>query len=181
MALVDGGRVCDIELADVELSADCLIGPEGEADGRLAAAFDAGVAALCAESLGIQRKLLDASVEYSKQRRQFGRAIGEFQVLQHRMADMFIKVEESASMTYVATLRLSAPPAERAAEVSAAKVAVDQAARFVGQAAVQIHGGMGITKELPVADCFARLTMIAQELGSTDFHLRRYETYSFAA
>lgn len=179
--IVDDIGACDIELTDVEVAPDQVIGTPFETEARLAAAFDAGVAALCAESLGVQRNLLEATVEYAKQRRQFGKPISEFQVLQHRMADMFIKVEESASMTYLAALRLDAHPLERAAEVSAAKVAVDHCARFVGQAAVQIHGGMGITRELPVADYFARLTMISQELGSTDFHARRYESYSFAA
>jgi len=138
------------------------------------------VAALCMESLGIQRRLLAETVDYTKQRRQFGRPLADFQVLQHRMADMFIKTEESVSMAYFASLSLDKSEAERAGCVSAAKVAVDESARFVGQEAVQLHGGMGVTRELPIADCFTRLTAISHQLGSTDYHMRRYERLSFA-
>ena len=156
-----------------------MIDGNGKASARLAEAFDMGVAALCAEALGIQRMLLGWTVEYAKQRKQFGRPIGDFQVLQHRMAEMFVRVEESASMTYLLTARLSETPEQRAKFVSAAKVLIDQSARFVGESAVQIHGGMGMTKELPIADYFSRLVAIAHQLGSTEYHFRRYEAASF--
>lgn len=177
--LVDGTRVADLILTDVSATSAALITEGADAVRRTEAAFDSGVAALCAESLGIQRMLLHWTVAYSKERQQFGRPIGQFQVLKHRMAEMFIKVEEAASMTYLATVRLAEVPAERAKIVSAAKVACDQSARFVGQQAVQIHGAMGLSKELPIADYFSRLTVIAQQLGSTDYHLSRYEAASF--
>lgn len=178
---VDGQGAADIELSQVRVPAAHQIAQGDDAARRCELALDAGVASLCAEALGIQRHLLETTVEYAKQRKQFGRPIGEFQVLQHRMADMFMKVEESASMTYVASMRLDAPADERALSISAAKVAIDQAGRFIGQAAVHLHGGMGITKELPVADYFARMTSITQELGSTEFHLQRYEKVSLGA
>lgn len=177
--LVDGSRCADLSLTDVEIEESAFVARGKEAADRMAEAFDAGVVGLCAEALGIQRMLLQWTVEYAKQRQQFGRPIGDFQVLQHRMATMFIKVEETASMTYLATAHLESRSAERAKIASAAKVAIDQAGIFVGQQAVQIHGGMGMSKELPVADCFSRLTVIAHQLGSTDYHMGRYEAHSF--
>ncbi|VWX50579.1 acyl-CoA dehydrogenase family protein [Novosphingobium sp. 9U] len=169
-ALVSGKSMANLTFQDV---------PSLSLGARdIALALDRGVAALCAEALGIQRSLLVATVDYSKQRKQFGRPIADFQVLQHRMADMYIKVEETASMAMMACLFLDEPEDERAKAISAAKVAVDQASKVVGESAVQIHGGMGITRELPVADMFARLTEIAQELGSTEYHLRRFENSS---
>ena len=174
-AMVDGSRYSDIVFSDVETPLQGLIAEGQDACKRFAEAFDAAVAALCAEALGIQRMLLEWTVDYARQRKQFGRPIADFQVIKHKMAEMFIKVEESASMTYMATSHLIHTPFERAKLVSAAKVLVDQSARFVGEAAVQIHGGMGMTKELPVADYFSRLVSISQQLGSTEYHLNRYE------
>lgn len=179
--LVDGGRCADIHFENVVVPAEAMIARGEDAASRVLASFDAGVAALCAECLGIQRMLLHWTLDYSKQRKQFGKAIGEFQALQHRMAEMFIKVEESFSATIMAAASLSAPAESRAKSVSAAKVLIDQASRFVGEAAVQIHGGMGMSKELPVADYFTRLVAIAHQLGSTEYHFQRYEAASFAA
>jgi alkylation response protein AidB-like acyl-CoA dehydrogenase len=178
--LVDGIQCADISLTDVEVEEGAVVARGKEAADRIAEAFDAGVVGLCAEALGIQRMLLKWTVDYAKQRQQFGRPIGDFQVLQHRMATMLIKVEETASMTYLATAHLKNGSSGREKVVSAAKVAIDQAGLFVGQQAVQIHGGMGMSKELPIADCFSRLTVIAQQLGSTEYHFGRYEAHSFA-
>lgn len=178
-AMVDGSRWSDLSLNGVVVPADSLIAEGADASARLANAFDAGVAALCAEALGIQRRLLGWTVDYARQRKQFGRPIWDFQVLQHRMAEMFIRVEESTSMTYMLTARLSDAPERRAKFASAAKVLVDQCARVVGESAVQIHGGMGMTRELPIADYFSRLVAISHQLGSTEFHFRRYEAASF--
>ena len=121
------------------------------------------------------RRLLADTVEYAKQRKQFGAPIARFQVLQHRMVDMFMALEQSISMTYMATLKLDAADAERGRAVSAAKVQIGKAARFVGQAAIQIHGGMGMTDELAVSHYFKRATMIESQLGSADYHLARIE------
>lgn len=178
--LVDGVQCADISLTDVEIEESALIAGRQDATRRMAEAFDAGVAGLCAEALGIQRMLVEWTVEYAKQRQQFGQPIGNFQALQHRMARMFIKVEEAASMTYLSTIHLASAPDQRAKFTSAAKVVIDQSGLFIGQQAVQIHGGMGMSKELPIADYFSRMTVIAQQLGSADYHLRRYEAQSFA-
>jgi alkylation response protein AidB-like acyl-CoA dehydrogenase len=118
--------------------------------------------------------LLDATVEYSKTRKQFGVPIAKFQVLQHRMVDMFMQYEQSVSITLRATLKLGDYRRERAKAASAAKVQVGRAGRFVGQQAVQIHGGMGMTDELNVGHYFKHLTMLDTLYGNVDYHLKRY-------
>lgn len=178
---VDGSWLSEIAIDRLAVSAGDLITGGAFALERVAAARDAGLAALCAESVGIQRRLLELTVAYAKERRQFGRPIGDFQALQHRMADMFIKVEEATSMTLMATLHLAADDAECREAVLMAKIAVDQSARLLGQSAIQIHGGMGMTRELPVADYVSRLSVIGLQLGSTDDLLRQFEGLSFAA
>lgn len=118
------------------------------------------------------------TVDYSKTRKQFGTPIGKFQVLQHRMADMFIEHEQSISMTYMATLKLDEDDVTRKKAASAAKVRIGQAGRFVGQQSIQIHGGMGMTDELAIGHYFKRLTMIDPEFGNVDHHLKRYTELS---
>lgn len=147
----------------------------GDADGLdfIEQVFDEATTALCAEACGVMQSLVDITVDYTKQRKQFGRAIAEFQVLQHRMVDMLIEVKQSAAITRTARLKLDTP--DRASVVSAAKSRVGRACRAVSQAAVQLHGGIGIADETPVSHYFRRALMIEQELGSTDFHLDRYE------
>ena len=118
------------------------------------------------------------TIDYARQRKQFGVPISSFQVLQHRMVDMFMHVEQSVSMTYMATLKLDESDDERKKAASAAKVQIGKACKFVGQSAIQIHGGMGMTDELAVGHYFKRCTMIEGLFGSVDHHLRRYETLS---
>jgi alkylation response protein AidB-like acyl-CoA dehydrogenase len=120
------------------------------------------------------RKVLADTVEYAKQRHQFGQPIGSFQALQHRMVDMHMEVEQAVAAVYLAVLNLDAEPAVRAKAVSAAKVTVGRAARFVGQQAVQLHGGMGMTEELAIGHYFKRLTALQYEFGSSDHHRTRY-------
>ena len=138
---------------------------------------DEAIAAHASEAVGAMRVLVNATVEYSKTRKQFGVPIGKFQVLQHRMVDMFMNAEQSASITYMVTLKLGENEVERKKAASAAKVQIGKAGRFVGQQAVQIHGGMGMTDELAVSHSFRRATAIELELGTTDFHLTRYASY----
>jgi alkylation response protein AidB-like acyl-CoA dehydrogenase len=120
------------------------------------------------------RRVLADTVSYTKQRTQFGQPISRFQVLQHRMVDMYLEVEQAAAATYLAMFSLDAEDTERARAVSAAKVTIARAARFVGQNAVQLHGGMGMTEELAVGHYFKRLTVIEHELGTASTHLTRY-------
>ncbi len=153
---------------------DALLGEEGQAWPSVAAARDEGAAAVCSEAVGCMRKVLADTVEYAKQRHQFGQPIGSFQALQHRMVDMYMEVEQAVAAVYLAVLNLEAEPAVRARAVSAAKATIGRAARFVGQQSVQLHGGMGMTEELAIGHYFKRLTAIQYEFGSTDQHLTRY-------
>jgi alkylation response protein AidB-like acyl-CoA dehydrogenase len=176
---VDGARAAEVSFEGVKLGGEALIGPEGEGLPLIEAVADEAAAALCAESLGVLRRLHEGTVDYTKQRKQFGQPISGFQVLQHRMVDMFIAFEQSVSMTYMAHVKLAEPAAERAKAVSAAKVQVGRACRFVGQNAIQLHGGMGMTDEMAIGHYFKRATMIEAQFGNTDHHLARYETLSF--
>ena len=168
---VDGQRAADIEF-DLRLPADARLG-EGDASAALAEALDRGLAALCADALGVLDRVLAATVQYARDRVQFGAPIGSFQALQHRMADMYMQVEQARSMTYLATSAcLRDDAAARREAVSGAKAIVGQAARRVGQEAVQLHGGMGMTDELDVSHCFRRLLAFELRMGTTDEHLR---------
>jgi alkylation response protein AidB-like acyl-CoA dehydrogenase len=118
--------------------------------------------------------LLDATVEYAKTRKQFGVPIGKFQALQHRMVDMFMAYEQSVSIVLMATLKLGESEKERKKAVSAAKAHIGRAGRFVGQQAIQIHGGMGMTDELNVGHYFKRLTLLDTLFGDAEHHLKRY-------
>ncbi len=140
---------------------------------------DEAVAALCAEAVGVQRKLHEGALEYTKQRKQFGVPIASFQALQHRMVDMFMALEQSVSMTYMATVKLEETDRERAKAISAAKVQIGRANRFIGQNAIQLFGGMGMTDEMFIGHYFKRATMIEGQFGSVDHHLKRYEDLSF--
>jgi alkylation response protein AidB-like acyl-CoA dehydrogenase len=171
---VDDRRAADLVLTGLRLPADALLGDEGRAWPSLDQARDEGAAAVCAEAVGGMRKVLADTVEYCKQRQQFGQPIGSFQVLQHRMVDMHMELEQSVAAVYLAVLNLEAEPATRARAVSAAKATIGRAARFIGQNAVQLHGGMGMTEELAIGHYFKRLTAVQYEFGSTDHHVARY-------
>ena len=139
---------------------------------------DEAIAATCAEATGAMKVLVDATVEYSKTRKQFGVPIGKFQALQHRMVDMFTSYQQSLSMTLMVTLNLNEDAATRKKAASAAKVQIGRAGRYVGQEAVQIHGGIGMTDELNVGHYFKRATMIDTLFGNVDHHLKRYAALS---
>lgn len=171
---IDGRRAADVVLDGVMLPADALLGAEGQAFDLIERIADEAVAAQCAEAVGLMERMLEDTIAYTRQREQFGQPISSFQVLQHRMADMMIQVELARSSVYGATLKLDAEPAERARAASAAKVTTDQACRFVGQNAIQLHGGMGMSDELPVTHYFKRATVLGNTLGSADFHVRRF-------
>jgi alkylation response protein AidB-like acyl-CoA dehydrogenase len=174
-ATIDGQRGAEVALEDVTVPADALLGPPGGALPAISAAFDLGIAGLCAEAAGTLQATLDATVEYTKTRRQFGVPIAKFQALQHRMADMLIHVEQARSMSYLAAMRAGEKdPRARRRALSAAKVTVGQACRFVAQQAVQLHGGMGVSDELPVAHYFKRLLAIELSLGDTEHHLEQF-------
>jgi pimeloyl-CoA dehydrogenase small subunit len=174
---VDGFRASEVTLENVQVGADALIGPEGQAMPLVHKVMDEAVAATCAEACGVLRKLHEGTLEYTKQRKQFGQPISAFQVLQHRMVDMFIQVEQAVSMTYMATIKLD-DDKERSKAAAAAKVQIGKACKFVGQNAIQLHGGMGMTDEMAIGHYFKRATMIEGAFGSTDHYLARYELLS---
>jgi alkylation response protein AidB-like acyl-CoA dehydrogenase len=175
---VDGRRASEVTFETVRVGPEALIGEAGAALPLVEQVVDEALAAQCAEACGVLKKLHEGTLEYTKQRKQFGQPIAAFQVLQHRMVDMFMQVEQSVSMTYMAHVRLDEPAHERAKAISAAKVQIGRACRFVGQNAVQLHGGMGMTDEMAIGHYFKRASMIEGEFGSVDHHLRRYEHLS---
>ena len=175
---VDGFRASEVYFENVSLGADALVGTEGQSLPLVEQVIDEAVGATCAEACGVLRRLHEGTLEYTKQRKQFGQPISSFQVLQHRMVDMFIQLEQSVSMTYMATIKLEDPAEERSKAVAAAKVQLGKACKFVGQNAIQLHGGMGMTDEMAIGHYFKRATMIEGAFGSTDHYLARYETLS---
>jgi alkylation response protein AidB-like acyl-CoA dehydrogenase len=172
---IDGQRAADVVFDQVQAPRSALVGAAGEGWDLLDAAADYGAALLCAEALGAMEAIFAATLDYLKTRTQFGAPIGKFQALQHRMADMFIHLEQARSMALLAAVKLASSDVEqRRRTVSAAKFRIGQALKFVGQQAVQLHGGMGVTDELPAAHHFKRLTMIELALGDSDHHLARF-------
>ena len=170
----DAGRAADVHLVGVEVGDDMRLGTEGKALAVIERALDRANAALCAEAIGIVEALNEATLEYLKTRKQFGQPIGRFQALQHRMAEMTIKAVEARSMAILAASAMSGTDAnERARRVASAKAFVGQAARFVGQQAIQLHGAIGMTDELVVSHWFKRLAMIDMTFGDADHHLGR--------
>ncbi len=175
---VDGSQASEIYFENASVPADSLLGPEGGALPLIETIVDEATVAVCAEGVGVARRLHAGTMDYARQRKQFGRPIADFQVLQHRMVDMFMEVEQAASMTLMATLKLDLHDAERKAAVSQAKAKVGKGLKFTGQSAVQIHGGIGITDELAIGHYFKRATMIEGQFGSVDHHLARFEQLS---
>ena len=155
-----GSRASEIILEDVKVSSENIIGEEGKASKLIEQVVDESIAAVCAEAIGAMGVLNEATVEYCKTRKQFGQPIGKFQVLQHRMVDMFMQYEQSVSMTYMVNLKLHEEYSERRKAASGAKVQICKAAKFIGQSAIQLHGGMGMTDELNVGHYFKRLSKI---------------------
>jgi alkylation response protein AidB-like acyl-CoA dehydrogenase len=172
---IDGQRAADVYLKGVQVPESSRFGKEGGALPAIDAALDVGLAGLCAEAVGVMQALVDATVAYVQSRQQFGTAIGRFQALQHRIADMLIHLEQARSMSYLAALRCGDENVtERRRALSAAKAVVGQSCRFVAQQAVQLHGGMGMTDELIVSHWFKRLTAAELMFGDSDTHLQRY-------
>jgi len=170
-----GARAADLQLENVTLGAEALIGAPSQGLALIERAVDLGIAALCAEAVGIINALNQATLNYLKTRKQFGVAIGTFQALKHKMADMLIAAEQSRSMAIIAAVHADSPDAaDRHRAVSAAKAYIGQAGRLVGQHAVQMHGGMGVVDELIVSHYFKRLTMIDLSFGDADFHLASF-------
>jgi pimeloyl-CoA dehydrogenase small subunit len=169
----DGTRAADITLSGVKVVADAVIGNAGKAFPVIERTVQNGIAYLAAEAVGGMAALHELTVEYLKTRKQFGVPIGSFQVLQHRSVDMFVSVEQAKSMAYYACVMIDEPDdVERRRAMHAVKVQIGKSARHVGQEAIQLHGGIGMTMEYKGGHYFKRLTMIDLLFGNADHHLR---------
>lgn len=170
----DGLRAADITFAGVEVSSNAAVGDPENALPLIERVVDEARTALCAEAIGAMDESLKTTLEYLKTRKQFGVAIGSFQSLQHRAADMFVALEQARSMSMFATMAVYFDdPAERAKAVAATKVQIDRSGKFIGQQAIQLHGGIGMTMEAKIGHYFKRLTVIQNTFGDADHHLRR--------
>jgi alkylation response protein AidB-like acyl-CoA dehydrogenase len=170
---VDGQQAAEIRFDKVAVGADAILGKPGSGFAALDAAIDEATLAVSAEAVGIMQIMAEKTVEYSKNRMQFGVPIGSFQALQHRMVDMFTECEQSYSLLLWATMRAAQGEADAKRAISSIKYQVGTAGRKVGQEAVQIHGGMGVSWDVDIAHYFKRLTVIDQILGNADWHLDR--------
>ena len=172
---VDGLRAAEIAFEDVRVGADAVLGDPRDALPVIEAVARRAIAALCAEAVGVMDVIVRSTAEYLGTRKQFGRPIGAFQVPRHQFTDMLMASEEARSMTYVATLRLGERDERvRDKAISGAKHLVGRHGRMIGQRAIQLHGGMGMTEEMPVGHYFKRLTMIDVMFGDEAYHLKRY-------
>jgi alkylation response protein AidB-like acyl-CoA dehydrogenase len=171
----DGGRAAEIALDNVEVPADALLGEEGHAYPAIEETVDRAAAALCGEALGLMAKLNELTLDYSKTREQFGQPIGKFQALQHRMVDMFVALEEARSLATVYMTDVdSADRNERRRAVSAMKAQTAKSGRLIGQEAIQLHGGIGMTDDYMASHYFKRLTVVSRLFGDVDWHLERF-------
>ena len=169
----DGLRAAEISLAGVHVGPEGVLGEPGAALPLVERVVDEAIAALCAEAVGTMAAMHELTVDYLKTRRQFGREIGSFQILQHRAVDMLIALEQARSMAMFATMMASGEDAaERRDALSAAKVQIGRSGRLIGQQAIQLHGGIGMTMEYKVGHYFKRMTMIDTMFGDADHHLR---------
>ena len=175
----DGGRASELRLSKVRVEASDVLGSPGEGLAVIERVVDHGIAAVCAEASGAMWTIYEQTLTYHKTREQFGQTLGSFQALQHRMVDVYMKCELAQSMVYETTLHLDSPDgAVRSRTASSAKHEVGRYARDVGQEGVQLHGGIGMTWELPIGHYLKRITMINSSFGDPRFHLKRYQRLS---
>src|SRR6202011_4219617 len=169
----DGLRAAEVALSGVRVGPEGVFGEPGAALPLVERVVDEAIAALCAEAVGAMSVMHELTVDYLKTRRQFGREIGSFQILQHRAVAMLVALEQSRSMAMLATMMAAEGDAsERRNAVAAAKVQIGRSGKFIGQQAIQLHGGIGMTMEYKVGHYFKRVTMIDTMFGDADYHLR---------
>ncbi len=173
---VDGRRASDLTIENVKVTKDDIIGQINDGFMLLDSSIDRAILAISAEAVGAMEVLYKTTVEYTKTREQFGTSIGKFQVLQHRMVDMFMEYEQCKSLLYMATMKQEEGSTDSKKAISGLKYQVGKAGKFIGQQAVQLHGGMGVTDELNVGHYFKRLTTIGTIFGNTDYHLKKYSS-----
>lgn len=175
---VDGYQASEVSLENVKVESSRLLGTEGKGLEIIQAVMDDAIIAVCSEAVGAMEVLYKDTVEYTKQREQFDNKLSEFQVLRHRMVDMFIETEQSRSLLMKATQEMADGDVNARKTVHAIKVMVGSAGKFVGQNAVQLHGGMGVTEELRIGHYFKRLTVINSLFGNEDYHLNKFINFA---
>jgi alkylation response protein AidB-like acyl-CoA dehydrogenase len=180
---VDGSRASDVTFEGVRVGEEAVLGEIDNGLPLLERTLDVGIGAICAEAVGIMSVMHKVTVEYIKQRKQFGVAIGSFQALQHRAVDMFIALEQARSMEVYAAMLLAgdASDAERKRGLSAAKVQIARSGRYVGQQTIQLHGAIAMTEEYMIGHYFKRMSVLELAFGDADFHLKRYVALGRAA
>lgn len=171
---VDGLRASELQLENVRVESDHLLGSLGSASGLIQSLVNKGILGLAAEAIGAMEALYKNTIEYTKQRQQFDHALADFQVLKHRMTDMFVDYNLVKSLCMKATMLEALGAAEAQRNIHALKYLVGKTGRFIGQNAVQLHGGMGMTEELAIAHYFKRLLVIDAQFGNTDHHLNKF-------
>jgi alkylation response protein AidB-like acyl-CoA dehydrogenase len=168
----DGLRAAEVTLSGARVSADDVLGDAGTALPAIEHVVDEAIAALCAEAVGAMQVMHDTTLEYLKTRQQFGRPIGQFQVLQHRSVDMLVELEQARSMAMFAAVMAAEENAiERKRAIAAAKVQIGRSGKHIGQEAIQLHGGIGMTMEYKVGHYFKRMTMLDKMFGDAEVHL----------
>ena len=172
--LIDGTRAGDVELHSVFVAADARLTAPGSGLAVLEEALDRAALAQVAHALGCMEAVLEITSEYLKTRQQFGQPIGKFQALQHRMSEMFVEVQETRSILYRGMANLDGPASARRQAVSAAKVVLGSAGRFVGGQGIQLHGGIGVTDEYQIGHYYKRLLVLDKLFGDSDWHLGRF-------
>jgi alkylation response protein AidB-like acyl-CoA dehydrogenase len=175
---IDGGRACELVLDQVFVDANAMLGNEGQGLPVLEQAVGCGVLALCAEAVGAMDVAKQSTLEYLQTRKQFGKPIGSFQALQHRMADLLLEVEQARSAVINAAAALNADRHTRERALSAAKFSIGRIGTMVAEECIQLHGGIGMTWELPLSHYAKRLVMIDHQLGDQDHHLERFISLS---
>jgi pimeloyl-CoA dehydrogenase small subunit len=171
----DGLSAAEVQFSGVKVEADAVIGKPGAALPLIEQIADDGIAALCGEAVGVLAALTEATTDYLRTRKQFGINIGSFQVLQHRNVEMLIAAEQAKSMALLATMMVNeSDPVTRRKTLAAAKTQIGRSAQFVGEQAIQLHGGIGMTMELKVGHWFKRATAIDIQFGDADYHLEQF-------
>ena len=171
---VDGLRASEISFKDVQVTSECLIGEKDKGFSILQAVVNDAILALAAEAVGAMEVLYKDTVEYTQQREQFDHPLSDFQVLQHRMVDMFMEYEQCKSLLFRATMETVQDPSLSQRTIHALKHLIGKSGIFVGESAVQLHGGMGVTEELRIGHFFKRLLVIDSQFGNADFHLDKF-------
>ena len=171
---IDEYRASEVVIENLKVSKDMVLGEVGKAYDAIDENIDKSTIAACAEALGILQILKDSTIDYCKNRKQFGQAIGKNQSIQHRLVDMMIEYEQSKSILYMACTVDLSDTNERKKAVSAAKARIGKAIKFVGENAIQLHGGMGMVDEYMVSHYFKRATMLGVLFGNEDYHMKRY-------